>query len=260
LNNYLVGKRRIKTRTTDRTAPMTIAETPPIACTLAPGAYKDRMAWVGALTRDALRRHERRDLQLELRYAPHARDRVREMVRNEQACCSFLSFDLREEPHEIRLTITAPETAREVADTLFEQFVAGAPAQPVCACAEPSSSDTPGSEKQPGTKAARLTAVTLATGAVACGACCVLPFALPAALLASTGGILAWFANMHVWITGLAVAAVLGAWGWIAWQTRRTRCKPAASTLYVMVAATALMTIAVLWPLIEEQLVPLLLV
>ncbi|MCK1637442.1 hypothetical protein IVA95_07540 [Bradyrhizobium sp. 157] len=103
-----------------------------------------------------------------------------------------------------------------------------------------------------------MTAVTLATGAVACGACCVLPLALPAALLAGTGGVLAWFANMHLWITGLAVLAVIGAWGWIAWQTRRTRCKPAASTLYVMVAATALMSTAVLWPFIEEQLVSLL--
>jgi hypothetical protein len=31
-----------------------------------------------------------------------------------------------------------------------------------------------------------------------------------------------------------------------------------ASTLSVMVAATALMGLAVLWPLVEEQLVPLL--
>ncbi|WP_247509941.1 tetratricopeptide repeat protein [Bradyrhizobium sp. 157] len=238
---------------------MTTTESPPIACTLAPGAYKDRMAWIGALTRDALRSHERRDLVLDLRYAPEARDRVRELVRNEQACCSFLSFDLREEPNEIRLTITAPETARDAADTLFEQFVAGAPSQSACACAAPSSDAVAsGEERQPGTKAAGLTAVTLATGAVACGACCVLPLALPAALLAGTGGVLAWFANMHLWITGLAVLAVIGAWGWIAWQTRRTRCKPAASTLYVMVAATALMSTAVLWPFIEEQLVSLL--
>jgi hypothetical protein len=242
-----------------REPPMTMTEAPPIACTLAPGAYRDRIAWIGDLTRDALRSHERRDLVLDLRYAPEARDRVREMVRNEQACCGFLSFDLRDEPNEIRLIITAPETAREAADTLFEQFVAGAPASSACGCAPPvSDAVTSGSERQPGTKAAGLTAVTLATGAVACGACCVLPFALPAAVLARAGGVVAWFANMHVWITGLAVLAVLGAWAWIAWQTRRTRCKPAASTLYVMVAATALMAIAVLWPVIEEGIVPLL--
>jgi hypothetical protein len=68
---------------------MTVVETPPIACTLAPGAFKDRLAWIRALTKDALRSHARRDLTLDLVYAPEARDRVREMVRNERACCPF---------------------------------------------------------------------------------------------------------------------------------------------------------------------------
>jgi hypothetical protein len=236
-----------------------MTDTSPIACTLAPGAYKDRMDAIGALTRDALRSHERRDLVLDLRYAPEARDRVRELVRNEQGCCAFLSFELREGGHEIRLTITAPATAREAADALFDQFVAGASASSACGCAPPApDAVAPRSQAQPGTKAAGLTAVTLAAGAVACGACCVLPFALPAAALAGAGAILGWFANMHIWFTALAVLAVIGAWAWIAWQTRRTRCKPASSTLYVMVAATALMVLAVLWPFVEEQLVPLL--
>jgi hypothetical protein len=241
---------------------MTMTEAPPIACTLASGAYKDRMAWIGTLTRDALRSHERRDLILDLRYAPEARDRVREMVRNEQVCCSFLAFDLREEPSEILLTITAPEAARAAADMLFEQFVEAEPAQSACACAGPPASGaaTPVIQKQPGTKAAGLAAMTLATGAVACGACCVLPFALPAAVLATTGGILAWFANMHVWITGLAILAVLGAWGWIAWQTHRTRRRQAASTIYVMMAATGLLAVAMLWPVIEPHLVRALMV
>jgi hypothetical protein len=236
---------------------MTMTEAPPIACTLAPGEFKDRLAWIGALTRDALRGHERRDLVLDLRYAPEAAERVREMVRNEQACCSFLTFDLREAPDEIRLTITAPESAREAADMLFEQFVADAPASSACACAAPSASDatSPISGKRPGAKAAALTAVTLATGAVACGACCVLPFALPAAALAATGSILALLANAHAWITGLAILAVIGGWSWLAWQTVRTRRRPAASTLYVMVAATALSAIAALWPVIEPHLV-----
>ena len=108
---------------------MTTAEASPIACKLAPGAYKDRNGVDRRIGkgRDMLRSHKRRDLVLELRYASEARDRVREMVRDEQACCAFLTFDLREEPNEIRLAITAPETARAAADTLFEQFVAGAP-------------------------------------------------------------------------------------------------------------------------------------
>jgi hypothetical protein len=241
---------------------MTTTEAPPIACTLAPGEFKDRLAWIGTLTGDALRSHERRDLVLYLRYAPEAAERVREMVRNEQACCSFLTFDLREAPDEIRLIITAPESAREAADMLFEHFVAGAPASSACACTAASASDatSPSVGKQPGAKAAGLAALTLATGAVACGACCVLPFALPAAVLAGGGSLLALLANAHAWVTGLAILAVIGACSWIAWQTVRTRRSPAASTLYVMVAATALLAIAALWPVIEPHLVRALMV
>jgi hypothetical protein len=97
---------------------------PPIACTLNPGDFKDRLAWIADLTRDSLLDHERRGLVLRLRYAPAAAERVRELVRREQHCCAFLSFDLEEAPNEIRLTVTAPEDARDAADALFEHFVA----------------------------------------------------------------------------------------------------------------------------------------
>jgi len=178
------------------------------------------------------------------------------MVRNGQTCCSFLTFDLSEQPDAIRLVIAAPEAAREAADVLFEQFVAGAPQQNACACEAPSQSRASfdSSDGHTGTRAAGLAAITLATGAVACGACCVLPFALPAVVLAGTGSVLAWLAGVHVWITGLAIVAVLGAWAWIAWQTVRTERRPAASTLYVMAGATGLTFIAVFWPLIEDRL------
>ena len=138
---------------------------------------------------------------------------------------------------------------------LFEQFMVAAPVPSACACPTSAIDVKRSPEPQPGATAAGLTAVTVSTGAVACGACCVLPFALPAAVLASTGGLLAWFASMHVWITGLAILAVIGAWCLIGWQTRRTRCMPAVSTLAVMVVATALMALAVLWPSIEGPLV-----
>jgi hypothetical protein len=206
---------------------VTVTEAPPIACALTPGAFEERIAWIAALTRDALRSHERRDLVLDLRYAPEAAERVREMVRNEQACCSFLAFDLREQPDEIQLVITAPEAAREAADMLFEHFVAAAP-HGACGCAtdRQSSSPSPPAASELGATTVGLTAMTLATGAVVCGACCVLSLALPAAALAGTGSILAWAAGAHAWVTGLAVVAVLGAWGWIAWQTVQTRCRP----------------------------------
>lgn len=106
-----------------RTGTTTAKTTLPIACTLTPGEFDDRLAWIARLTRGALLSHERRDLALDLIFAPEAKDRVREFVAREQRCCGFLTFDLREAPREIRLTISAPEDARLAADALFEQFV-----------------------------------------------------------------------------------------------------------------------------------------
>lgn len=113
---------------------MSIVEGVPITCTLTPGVHTERLPGSAALNRDALRSHVRRDLVLELRYAPEARDRVLELVRKERACCGFLAFDLHQTGGEIRLTITAPEGAREAAEALFEQFIAKAPVSSSCAC------------------------------------------------------------------------------------------------------------------------------
>ena len=96
---------------------------PPIACTLQGGSYQERLAWIADLARDGLRSHARQDLMLDLRYAQEVAARVQEMVRKEEECCAFLTFVLTEADDEVRLTITAPERAREVADGLFEQFV-----------------------------------------------------------------------------------------------------------------------------------------
>ena len=98
----------------------------PIACTLAGGDFRERLAWIAALTRDTMRSYDRDDLVLNLRYAPEAASRVRGMVRKEQACCSFLTFEMHEPPDEVRLTIRAPENARASADALFELFIAPA--------------------------------------------------------------------------------------------------------------------------------------
>lgn len=237
---------------------MTIAESSPIACALAPGAFKDRASQIADLNRDALRKHARRDLVLELSYAPEARERVREMVRNEQRCCGFLDFQLRETADDIRLTVTAPETAREATDALFKQFIVGTPAPSSCGCSASGSVSTASSKEPPGSKAAGFTAMTLSTGALACGVCCVLPFALSATMLASTGAVLAWFAKVQLWAKILAVLAVVGAWGWIAWQSRRTRRKPATSTLVMMGMATTVLTVSMLWPLLEKPIIRLL--
>ena len=95
----------------------------PIACTLAPGDYRERLASIAELARDGLLGIRRDDLRLELRYARNVADRVRELVAKEQACCAFLDFAVSEIDEGVRLTITAPERAKDVADALFEQFV-----------------------------------------------------------------------------------------------------------------------------------------
>lgn len=116
---------------------MTSTETALIACTLAPGAYMERMAWIQELTTRSLRDHRRDGLVLHLTYDARAAQRVRELIQREQVCCGFLIFDLRHEADALRLTITAPEEAREAADLLFAPFLppaSSAPADGDCGC------------------------------------------------------------------------------------------------------------------------------
>lgn len=88
------------------------------------GQSPETPSLITELTRNALQSYERCGLVLELKYAPQAAEQVREMVRREKECCAFLTFALREDVREVRLTITAPDDAKEAADFLFQQFVA----------------------------------------------------------------------------------------------------------------------------------------
>jgi ABC-type Na+ efflux pump permease subunit len=85
--------------------------------------------------------------------------------------------------------------------------------------------------------------------------CCVLPFALPAAALASFGGLLAWLAGDHWWATMAALTAVVAAWLWVAYRSYRSEKRPAKSTVVVLLAATALFGVAFIWPSIEPSVV-----
>jgi hypothetical protein len=96
--------------------------------------------------------------------------------------------------------------------------------------------------------------LAVATGAAACAACCVLPIALPALALAGFGSVFALLARLSSWFTDLAIIATAGAWIWIVRQSIRSRAKPAQATLYLVGAATALVAVAALWPLIEPPL------
>jgi hypothetical protein len=114
-----------------------VGEPPAIACTLGPADFKARLATIAALNSAALLSHRRDDLRLELVYAVKARAQVLEMVRSEQACCAFLTFEIRDEAGGVHVIIEAPEGAREAAETVFEPFRSKAVSQAACPCCGP---------------------------------------------------------------------------------------------------------------------------
>jgi DsbC/DsbD-like thiol-disulfide interchange protein len=98
-------------------------------------------------------------------------------------------------------------------------------------------------------------AIATAAGAVLCGVCCVLPFALPAVALASSGTAIAWLASGYSWATSIAIGIVVAAWLWIAVKSFRAQARPSASTFYAMGIATAVLGLAVVWPRMEPRLI-----
>jgi hypothetical protein len=93
--------------------------TPPIACTLMPGDFKARLAWVAELNRDSLLSFERRGRTLTLHFAKHAGERVHELVQRERECCAFLGFEIAETADDWCVRVTAPEAA----EVLLDEFI-----------------------------------------------------------------------------------------------------------------------------------------
>lgn len=110
-----------------------------------------------------------------------------------------------------------------------------------------------------GSAVAGTAAATSLTAVVACSACCVLPLAVPAVLATSAGGLIAWLAAAHFWITALAAAVVLGAWAWLLRRSLQSKAKPNALTLMLMGVATLALGLALLRPYIEPAIIRLLL-
>ena len=117
---------------------------------------------------------------------------------------------------------------------------------PGCGCATKA-----GHKAEAGGGKAAGTAVATAVVAAACTACCVLPLTLPAVLLAVAGGLIAVLDHAHGLMTKLAIAVVIGAWGWVVWRSRTTGMKIRASALAAMCVATVLTATAALWPVLE---------
>ena len=234
----------------------------PITCTLGADDYRERMAWIAELNRTALRHHTQDGLRLVLTYAPDAGERVRELVRRERDCCAFLTFSVQEDTDAVWLTVEAPAEAGASAAVLFEPFTApetaaapattGVACDVACGCSGTSSGALAPTSKH---RAAGVAAASGATAALACGVCCVLPFALPAALVANVGGALATFSGLYKGATWLAMAAVAGGWGWVAWQSARTGKRPARATLYSVATATVVLAIAYGWRFAEPRII-----
>jgi hypothetical protein len=89
------------------------------------------------------------------------------------------------------------------------------------------------------------------TALVAGGIFCAFPLLLPAAMLATAGGALAWFSETSNWLMAVAIAAIATGWIWTGVQSWRTRRRPARSTLLVLSLATMTMALAWLWPVVE---------
>jgi len=99
----------------------------PIACSLSPAELSGRLEEISAVGRDALI-SVGPDNALRFRPDPGIRARLDAIVAAEARCCSFLSFDLREDAGDLVLTIAAPADAEPLATELADTFAAEASA------------------------------------------------------------------------------------------------------------------------------------
>lgn len=112
-----VRARPLRGRSMDASKPV------PIACMLSPDEFKGRLAWIEKLTAEALLTHHVKDGTAHLFYRAGAKDRVKQLVRQEQACCGFLRFEMADHVAGVALTITAPAEARADAEALFAHLI-----------------------------------------------------------------------------------------------------------------------------------------
>ena len=86
----------------------------------------------------------------------------------------------------------------------------------------------------------------VSAGAVACGVCCALPFALPAVALAGSGGALAWIGGAQGVLAIVAGALVLLAWVWVGVTSARSKRRPANSTLIALSVVTFVLLVGLI--------------
>jgi hypothetical protein len=97
---------------------ITPPDDPPIACTLAPGQYADRMEQLAAL---AVRSRERLADGERLTFVdtPDTERQLRAVIAAESSCCPFLTMQLGRDRHGLVLEITGPQGTRPIIAELF---------------------------------------------------------------------------------------------------------------------------------------------
>lgn len=108
---------------------------PPLICSLGAGEFRERLDWIAALNRTALLDAHRDGRRLILTYRADQADHIREMIRRESQCCGFLNFAVDEGREAITLTITAPASAPDILDAIFDPFTGRAEQTGACGCA-----------------------------------------------------------------------------------------------------------------------------
>ena len=96
----------------------------PIACTLTAEEMPHRLAEMTALGRGSLLAVDADGAAYVLRFRPGAetRRRLEAIVAAESQCCSFLDFELSEQPDALALTIAGPELAQPLITDLVDAF------------------------------------------------------------------------------------------------------------------------------------------
>lgn len=89
-------------------------------------------------------------------------------------------------------------------------------------------------------------------GAVACGACCALPFALPAVSVALGSGAVQWSAGANIIVSSVALLALVAAWLWVLMSARRSGRKVGTSTMIALGGASTVWLIGLVWPWIDR--------
>lgn len=239
----------------------------PIACTLEGASYQARIAANMDLAKRSLLSAERRGDTLLLIYRADAWSDVHAMVAAESKCCAFLAFNMERSEEAIRVAITVPERASNIVDDVFAQFAPSSTAERSqnASCCAPiaceSSCDPAMADETSSTQARNLAsaaAMTAATGAIACGVCCVLPFAWPAVTALGVGAWISWLGKAQREVTLLAAVIVVAAWVWVAWHASRHNKRISRTTLLTMSLASLVLMGASSWPRVEPHVIRML--